>query len=362
MDIKTRFIQFLKSKYPHWTIPEESISEQLLSETIIRLPRRILTQIQTEVSAYYHLRDWGAQHLLSQYLSMGLKVPTNEAVCTSFDFHLNLEDELKLIEINTNAAFLALGTELYQFRNVESGFTTDDIVKMFSHEAQLARKNLESVTIIDEEPEKQRLFFEFLLYQKIFEQFKIPCAIKNFSDVTEKDSFVYNRFTDFYLSDSRSKRLKELFNDGNLILSPNPYEYFLLGDKQRMLDWQVQTQVFPPKSLLKIYDLGKADKDQIWSERKKLFFKPKNSYGSKQAYKGASISHTTFNEFYGPTMIAQEYVQPQEVDVGGVKMKFDLRCYAYQGKLQLVIARLYQGQTTNLRTPGGGFTVVQFAD
>jgi hypothetical protein len=41
-------------------------------------------------------------------------------------------------------------------------------------------------------------------------------------------------------------------------------------------------------------------------------------------------------------------------------MKYDLRCYAYQGKLQIVIARLYQGQTTNLKTTGGGFTIVKF--
>ena len=32
--------------------------------------------------------------------------------------------------------------------------------------------------------------------------------------------------------------------------------------------------------------------------------------------------------------------------------------YVYRGDVQLVTARLYRGQTTNFRTPGGGFAPV----
>ena len=41
-----------------------------------------------------------------------------------------------------------------------------------------------------------------------------------------------------------------------------------------------------------------------------------------------------------------------------VDLKMDLRNYAYRGEVQLVTARLYRGQTTNFRTPGGGFAPV----
>ena len=41
-----------------------------------------------------------------------------------------------------------------------------------------------------------------------------------------------------------------------------------------------------------------------------------------------------------------------------VDLKMDLRNYVYRGEVQLVTARLYQGQTTNFRTPGGGFAPV----
>jgi hypothetical protein len=62
--------------------------------------------------------------------------------------------------------------------------------------------------------------------------------------------------------------------------------------------------------------------------------------------------------------VAQEFAPPAEVDVlqdgQNLKMKYDLRCYTYKDELQLVIARLYQGQTTNLKTVGGGFAIVDF--
>jgi hypothetical protein len=38
--------------------------------------------------------------------------------------------------------------------------------------------------------------------------------------------------------------------------------------------------------------------------------------------------------------------------------RFDIRTYAYDGLVQWTAARMYQGQTTNFRTPGGGFAPV----
>jgi hypothetical protein len=39
-------------------------------------------------------------------------------------------------------------------------------------------------------------------------------------------------------------------------------------------------------------------------------------------------------------------------------MKFDVRAYAYRDEILLLGARAYQGQVTNLRTPGGGFSAI----
>jgi hypothetical protein len=43
-----------------------------------------------------------------------------------------------------------------------------------------------------------------------------------------------------------------------------------------------------------------------------------------------------------------------------VQRKVDVRFYTYDGELLIAAARLYQGQTTNFRTPGGGFAPVFF--
>ena len=69
-----------------------------------------------------------------------------------------------------------------------------------------------------------------------------------------------------------------------------------------------------------------------------------------------------FEEILHGGYVAQEIALPSEyvVPVDGLEttMKADIRCYAYNGHIQLVAARIYQGQTTNFRTPGGGFAPV----
>jgi hypothetical protein len=39
-------------------------------------------------------------------------------------------------------------------------------------------------------------------------------------------------------------------------------------------------------------------------------------------------------------------------------MKFDVRAYAYRDQPLFLGARVYQGQVTNFRSPGGGFSAI----
>ena len=43
---------------------------------------------------------------------------------------------------------------------------------------------------------------------------------------------------------------------------------------------------------------------------------------------------------------------------GPREMKFDVRAYAYRDRVLLLGARVYEGQVTNLRSPGGGFSAI----
>ena len=47
-----------------------------------------------------------------------------------------------------------------------------------------------------------------------------------------------------------------------------------------------------------------------------------------------------------------------KVDGEVQSLKLDVRLYTYKGSPLLYAARVYQGQTTNFRTPGGGFAPI----
>jgi hypothetical protein len=93
-----------------------------------------------------------------------------------------------------------------------------------------------------------------------------------------------------------------------------------------------------------------------------LFFKPATGYGSKAAYRGDKITKRVWEEILQGDYVAQLQVPPSErgilVDEEKTALKMDIRAYVYEGKIQLLAARLYQGQTTNFRTQGGGFAPV----
>ena len=74
------------------------------------------------------------------------------------------------------------------------------------------------------------------------------------------------------------------------------------------------------------------------------------------------MAKRVFEEILQGGYIAQEIVPPSEhsvvVEGESQLMKADIRAFVYQGAVQMFVARLYQGQTTNFRTPGGGFAPV----
>jgi hypothetical protein len=104
--------------------------------------------------------------------------------------------------------------------------------------------------------------------------------------------------------------------------------------------------------------------DALWAERRKLFFKPAAGYGSKAAYRGDKLTRRVWQEILRGDYVAQALVAPSErrleVDSAETDLKLDIRAYVYDGAIQLLAARLYEGQTTNFRTPGGGFAPVLF--
>jgi hypothetical protein len=159
-----------------------------------------------------------------------------------------------------------------------------------------------------------------------------------------------------------------------VVLTPNPDHYGRYADKRKLALFsdvhRLQAEGVSQASIDALLSgapetqvVRSEDAEQWWADRKQWFFKPMSGYGSKGAYRGDKVTKRVFEEIMQSDYVAQRLAVPGEcsvkVDEGLVSLKYDVRCYVYAGHIQLIAARLYQGQTTNFRTNGGGFGLVR---
>lgn len=321
--------------------------------------------------------------------------PKALGVFYGYDFHLNAEGA-HLIEINTNAGGAFLNALLQQSQRdapipgtpVAAADPEQAFLAMFRQEWRLERNDapLESVAIVDEQPEQQHLYPEFLLAQRMFQragmhaQIADPAALEARGDglygAGRKIDLIYNRLTDFSLH--QHPTLRAAYDKKQAVLTPHPHAYARYADKRnlaRLSDTPALRAMSASEGSIAALQAGlpetrlvhAADHDQWWGERKRWFFKPATGYGGKAAYRGEKVTHRVFEEIMQHDYVAQKFAAPGErmVCLEGAEpapLKSDVRCYVYDGTIQLIAARLYQGQTTNFRTPGGGFALVRVAD
>jgi hypothetical protein len=312
-----------------------------------------------------------------------------------YDFHLN-EQGAHLIEINTNAGGGFLNSLLVDSQHglflYGSAVTERPLeqvfIEMFRNEWRLVNGDapLKTVAIVDEHPESQYLLPEFELAKAVFERAGIAVHIADPSALQGREEglycdgqrvdLIYNRLTDFDLI--QYPHIRSAWEKQQAVLTPNPAHYRRYADKRKLVqlsdrEWlhgsniskngiDALLQCVPPTRLVQA-----VDADQWWAERKQWFFKPVTGYGGKGAYRGDKLTKRVFDEIMQSDYVAQRIALPGErkVCMEGAEpqtLKFDVRCYVYDGQLQLIAARLYQGQTTNFRTPGGGFALVRVVE
>ena len=320
-----------------------------------------------------------------------------KGVFFGYDFHVT-DGSFGLIEINTNAggamlnavlaraqrACCATNDALLPLPATASAFE-DSIVSMFRSEWSPGgqRRPLRSIAIVDENPEQQYLYPEFLLFQRLFRQHGLQAVIAGPSDFTLRDGMlwhgnlaidlVYNRLTDFSLAEPPSATLREAYLTNAMVLTPHPQAHALFADKRNLALFSDASQLqrlgvpqvtqdvllagIPPTEIV-----DPQHAERLWRERRHLFFKPFGGFGGRAAYRGDKLTRRVWEEILAGGYIAQALVLPGARAVtreqSAQPMKFDLRNYVYDGQVQWVAARLYQGQTTNFRTPGGGFAPV----
>ncbi len=318
-----------------------------------------------------------------------------------YDFHLN-ELGAHLIEINSNAGGAFLNALLIDSQRDVKLYASAPVcdeeladlsleqvfIEMFRNEWHLVHGDvpLKTIAIVDEQPESQYLYPEFLLAQRMFERAGIvahivdPLALQTREEGLygngQRIDLIYNRLTDFDLQ--QHSHLRSAWEKQQVVLTPNPAHFQRYADKRKLAmlsdgDWLRSAGVSQASidGLLQGVPQTKIvraeDAEQWWAERKQWFFKPVSGYGSKGAYRGDKVTKRVFEEIMHADYVAQRMALPGErkVCVAGSEpqsLKYDVRCYVYDGNIQLIAARLYQGQTTNFRTPGGGFGLVRLVD
>jgi len=319
--------------------------------------------------------------------------PGPAGVFMGYDFHLG-EDAPRLIEVNTNAGGAFLNAVLARAQlpccskstRVAWAEDFDDVViEQFEREWQSQRGSGRpaSIAIVDDQPAEQYLYPEFRLAQQLFRSVGIDALIVSPSELKYElgalysgdtpIDMVYNRLTDFALEAPEHAALRSAWLDGGAVITPNPFAHALLADKRNLVEWSD-----PPTlqqwglssedaellrcSVPRTVKVTTMNADALWQQRRQSFFKPVAGYGSKGAYRGSKITRSTFAQMLASDYVAQAYVPPSErvaqVDGERKMLKVDVRLYTYRGKLIMAAARLYQGQTTNFRTPGGGFAPI----
>ena len=367
-----------------------------VTDESIQKQRDIITALETVIAlpAYQ-------QRVLAYAPDSAKFIPQAHSVFFGYDFHLTPEGP-KLIEINTNAGGALLNALVARMQKICFDHTEDEalpnlttdtliqspedaFIEMFFAEWQAERgqQPLYSIAIVDEDPQAQYMLPEFLLFKKLFEQKNIKVVICDPSELKHHDQvlwhgnqridLVYNRLTDFCLEANANKPLLAAYLENSVVVTPHPRAHALYADKRNLtiltdeaalieLGVDVKTRAILLNGIAHTISVNLDDSETLWKSRKQLFFKPAKGYGSKAAYRGDKLTKRVFSEILQNDYVAQTLAQPGErqlnVENKIVNFKFDLRHYVYKGQTQLISARLYQGQTTNFRTPGGGFAQV----
>lgn len=326
--------------------------------------------------------------------------PRAQSVFFGYDFHMSA-DGPQLIEINTNAGGGLLNAILAHAQRsccpaaeasrivlpgeLARRDPAEMFIAMFRNEWRLERGDtpLSTIAIVDDDPAGQYLQPEFELFRRLFARHGLQALICDprelmlchgglWHEETRID-LVYNRLTDFDFTENAHAVLREAILRGVAVVTPHPYAHALYADKRNLCvltdaglleSWGVaaETRALLLSAIPRTELVTPERAADFWARRKQLFFKPATGYASKAAYRGDKITKRVFDEVLQGIYVAQALAPPslRKIEVGGemTELKVDLRNFVYSGAVQLVSARLWQGQTANLRTPGGGFAPV----
>ncbi len=377
------------------SLPAEMGGAPFASEPVFinRQDREAMEAVVEVIEALAASPRW-QEAALAQAPEIARHDPGHPGVMFGYDFHIGQEGP-RLIEVNTNAGGLlmlgglaggsqrwcsSVGGLLEVGGDQES--LESRIVEMFVEEWRLAGRpgSPGRIAIVDEAPEAQFLHPEFLRFAAVLRRAGIEAEIAAPEALSlgsggevmlggRAVDMVYNRLTDFYLEGEVLAPLRAAWLGGRVVLSPHPRAHALMARKSNLIAWsdaaRLESLGLDParaallsKHVPETVAVGSED-EALWARRRDLFFKPVDGFGSRAAWSGEGLTRKTFARILQGGYVAQRLVEPgrRALDDGTrrAEMKYDVRLFTYRGEVLGSFARLYRGQTTNMRTPMGGF-------
>lgn len=355
------------------TLLSEMTDQIQAIEEVIKLPtygEAVRRQNKDFADHYDKLNENGQGHTAGAFMG--------------YDFHIT-EEGPRLIEINSNAGGAFIVNMIETSLGASNGTFEKRVTDMFQSEWKAAGRKIpfKTIAIIDTKPSEQYHYPDMCLAKALLERQGFHVVIDDPSTFTFKDGrlyhadhaidLVYNRLTDFSLSEPENAVIKKAYLENAAVVTPAPHHHALYADKRNLItlsDVNILKNMGATQQCIKALEtipstrrVTKENAEAVWADRKNLFFKPQDGFGSRGAFRGAKLTKKVWNDILKGGYIAQTRVVPpmRAVTVEGEKtsLKFDVRVYTYEGKPLLLAARIYQGQTTNLRTAGGGLAVVK---
>jgi hypothetical protein len=386
------------NEHCHCTTLDTKVLPPFFSAAPHFISKKNLATIQEFIREYEAILGNTAiqEEFRNEYPAVFPRTRVEKGIFNSYDFHISPQGP-HLIEINSNAggAMLSLlaAENLKQCCNgmgaylpaPERRFDRERLAQMFRDEfhERFPGRELHRVAIVDEFPQTQFFYKEFLLTKEFLESEGIEAIICSPEEIRiageavyvndQRVDFIYNRLTDFYFEKAESQTLKEIFVRGLVTVSPSPLVHTLYAKKSNLTafwsDDFIQRTGIAQESAENIRGIipetvfvTPQNLESLWQSRKSWFFKPVNGFGSKGVYRGDKLTKRVWGEIASGGYIAQRYIEPQERKISAEDtFKYDIRVYTYGAEILGIAARYYQGQTTNFRTPNGGLATVLIA-
>ncbi len=276
-----------------------------------------------------------------------------------FDFHLTQQGP-KLIEVNTNAGGYASLVATCPNAAQQTRMKQDFVNALVSeYKRACPTGTLKHIVIVDDDITEQWLYPEMQQFAHWLTDAGYKVCLATPQEVTirqnqvycqgESVDFVYNRLTDFRLTQDAHAHLRDALIQNLVAASPHPSFYVRTADKRLLAH---QNHPLIPKA----YFLSEKSLSEWEPLRKRFVFKPLNGAASKGVYRGDRISLKKLAELPPDDTLVQELTPPPYAADG---TKYDIRVFTCDNEILGIASRHFSGQVMEMRSEGSGIRWVE---